>query len=173
MSATAKKTKPATADKKEAKNSVTTDKQEDSTSATVDNGYYNEYAKGVGYLNSFKPSFNNEGYVVKVAVLQGRAGDMRYEPHELIVGSATAVDILTEYQESIDNEDVKVLIRFNMINPQARAFIHKSGNRKGLPGAVIGGVLTRIMLVKVDGKQVYKDERTFDESQETAQSEKA
>ena len=152
---------------------ATADKQEAKTPATADNEYYNEYVKGVGYLNSFKPAFNNEGYIVKIAVLQGRNGSMRYESHELVVGSATAVDILNEYQESIDNEGVKVLIRFNMINPQARAFIHKAGSRKGLPGAVIGGVLTRVMLVKIDGKQVYRDERTFDDSQQASESEQA
>lgn len=139
------------------------------TSAAADDDYFKEYVKGVGYLNSLK-STTNDRFAVKIAAFQGRPDDMHYEYHDLIVGSTTALSILHEYIEEIENEDIKVIIRFNFVNPRANPFMFKNGERAGQPGASIGGILTRVMSLKVDGEDVYKDERTFDDSQQPKKS---
>lgn len=134
------------------------------TTATADgNRYFNEYANGIGYLNSIR-EFGAEGqptrYAAQVSVIQGPADNVHYEYHDLVISSETVLGVVMEHREAIEAEDTKVLIRFNMANPRAKAFIYKQGERAGELGAAIGGFLTRILSLKVDGEQVYEDPRT-------------
>ncbi|WP_339672432.1 DUF3577 domain-containing protein [Dasania marina] len=146
----------------------------DKTSATADNNrYFNEYANGIGYLNSIR-EFGAEGkperYAVQVSVIQGPADNVHYEYHDLIISSETVLGVVLEHRESIEAEEAIVLIRFNMANPRAKAFIYKHGDRAGELGAAIGGFLTRIHSMKINGELVYEDQRTFDDQEESPQA---
>lgn len=137
------------------------------------NRYFNEYASGIGYLNSIR-EFSAEGkperYAAQVSIIQGPADNVHYEFHDLIVSSETALSVLLEHQQAIESDEAKVLIRFNMANPRAKAFIYKKGERAGEAGAVIGGLLTRILSLKINGELVYEDQRIFDDQETAAQA---
>ena len=135
--------------------------------------YFNEYASGIGYLNGIR-EFGAEGkptrYAAQVAVIQGPENDVHYEYHDLIIASETALKVVLEHREAIENEDVKVIVRFKMANPRAKPFIYKQGKHAGELGATIGGFLTRILSLKINGEQVYEDTRTFDGQDTSAQA---
>jgi len=142
-------------------------------SASADNNrYFNEYANGIGYLNSIR-EFGADGkperYAAQVSVIQGPADNVHYEYHDLIISSETVLGVVLEHREAIEAEEANVLIRFNMANPRAKAFIYKQGERAGELGAAIGGFLTRIYSMKINGELVYEDQRTFDDQEETSQ----
>lgn len=148
----------------------TTQPHETQPSATAEEPrYFNEYVKGIGYLNGIRPIGGNgkpERYAAQVSVIQGPADDVHYEYHDLIVGSETVLGVLFDHQEAVESDEHKVLIRFNMANPRARAFIYKQGERRGELGAAIGGFLTRILSLKIDGELVYEDQRVFDDDRD-------
>lgn len=135
--------------------------------------YFNEYASGIGYLNGIR-EFGAEGkptrYAAQIAVIQGPENDVHYEYHDLIIASETVLKVVLEHREAIDDETVKVIVRFKMANPRAKPFIYKQGKHVGELGATIGGFLTRIVSLKVNGEQVYEDTRTFDNQDASAQA---
>ena len=143
-------------------------------SATAErNRYFNQYANGIGYLNSIR-EFGADGkpsrYAVQVSVIQGPADNVHYESHDLVIASKTVLAKVVEYQQAIESEDTKVLIHFNMINPRAQPFMYKKGDRAGELGSVISGFLSRILSLKIDGELVYKDQRTFDDQEGASQA---
>jgi len=135
--------------------------------------YFNEYASGIGYLNGIR-EFGAEGkptrYAAQIAVIQGPENDVHYEYHDLIIASETVLKVVLEHREAIEDEHVKVIVRFKMANPRAKPFIYKQGKRAGELGATIGGFLTRILSLKINGEQVYEDTRTFDNQDTSAQA---
>jgi hypothetical protein len=142
------------------------------SASAENNRYFNEYANGIGYLNSIR-EFGAEGkprrYAAQVSVIQGPANNVHYEYHDLIISSETVLGVVLEHQMAIEAEEVNVLIRFNMANPRAKAFIYKQGERAGELGTAIGGFLTRINSMKINGELVYEDQRTFDDREESTQ----
>ncbi len=145
-----------------------TENTHSSTANADNNRYFNEYANGIGYLNSIR-EFGAEGkpnrYAAQVSVIQGPADNVHYEYHDLVISSETVFGVVLEHREAIESEDATVLIRFNMANPRAKAFIYKQGDRAGELGAAIGGFLTRILSMKINGELIYEDQRTFDDQE--------
>ena len=139
---------------------------ENNNSASAETRYFNQYANGFGYLNGIR-DISKEGeperYAAQISVLQGSADDVHYEYHDLIVSSEIVLGVLLEHREAIETEDAKVLIHFNMANPRANPFIYKQGKRTGELGASIGGFLTRIRTMKINGDLIHEDQRTFDD----------
>lgn len=133
--------------------------------------YFNEYANGIGYLNSVR-EFAIEGkpvrYAAQVSVIQGPADNVHYEYHDLVIVSETALAVVRQYRDAIDAEDTKVLIRFSMTNPRAKAFVYKHGERAGETGVAIGGFLSRIFSVKLNGELVYTDPSVMSDQQDQA-----
>lgn len=133
---------------------------------TGGNRYFNQYSNGLAYLNGFR-EFGAEGkptrFAVQMSVIQGSADDVHYEYHDLVVSSETALGVLMENRMAIDDENQKVLVRFHMTNPRAKAFVYKQGARAGELGTSIGGFLTRVMSLKIDGVLIYEDTRLFGE----------
>ena len=144
------------------------------SSATAEsNRYFNEYANGIGYLNSIR-QIGAEGkpkrYAAQVSVIQGPANNVHYEYHELVIASETVLTTVLEYQQAIESEGTKVLIHFNMTNPRAQPFMYKKGDRAGELGSVISGFLSRILSLKINGELVYEDQRTFDDQEGPSQA---
>ena len=143
------------------------------SAAAESNRYFNEYANGIGYLNSIR-AFSAEGkpnrYAAQVSVIQGPADNVHYEYHDLVIASETVLATVLEHQQAIENEDTKVLIHFNMTNPRAKAFMYKKGDRTGELGSVMSGFLSRILSLKINGELMYEDQRTFDNHEESAQA---
>lgn len=136
-------------------------------SATAESArYFNEYANGIGYLNSIR-EFGAEGksyrYAAQVSVIQGPSDNVHYEYHDLIISSETALDVVLKHRKAIEEDNVTVLIRFNMANPRAKAFIYKHGERAGELGSSIGGFLTRVLSMRINGAVVHEDLRIFDD----------
>ena len=146
--------------------STTTQHKTNPSAAAEEPRYFNEYVNGIGYLNAIR-DISGEGkpprYVAQVSVIQGPADNVHYEYHDLIVGAETALGVILEHREAIESDDAKVLIRFNMVNPRAKAFIYKHGKRAGELGSAIGGFLTRILTLKINNELVYEDDRVFDD----------
>lgn len=146
--------------------SNTTQNEKTNSASAEEVRYFNEYANGIGYLNAIR-DISGEGkpprYAAQVSVIQGPADNVHYEYHDLIVGAETALGVILENREAIESDDAKVLIRFNMANPRAKAFIYKQGERAGELGSSIGGFLTRILTLKVNNELVYEDDRVFDD----------
>jgi len=144
-----------------------------STATAETNRYFNEYANGIGYLNSIR-EFGANGkpgrFAAQISVIQGPADNVHYEYHDLIISSETVLGVLMEHREAIESEESNVLIRFNMANPRAKAFIYKQGERAGEIGAAIGGFLTRILSMKINGELVYEDQRTFNDREDSRQA---
>ena len=149
-----------------------TEKLDKPSAPAESNRYFNEYANGIGYLNSIR-EFGAEGkserYAAQISVIQGPADNVHYEYHDLVISSETVLGVVLEHREAIEAEEVNVLIRFNMANPRAKAFIYKKGERAGELGAAIGGFLTRIHSMKINGELVYEDQRIFDDQEEAPQ----
>lgn len=142
-------------------------------SASADNNrYFNEHASGIGYLNAFK-ELGDEGQPgflsVQVSVIQGPSDDVHYEYHDLIATSERVRNAILAHRDAIEDSESNVLIHFKMVNPRAKAFTYKQGERAGELGTAIGGILTRINTLKVNGEVVYQDESTSDREPETRQ----
>ncbi|BFM18949.1 STY4534 family ICE replication protein (plasmid) [Maricurvus nonylphenolicus] len=146
--------------------STATNHQKTNSANAEEVRYFNEYANGIGYINGVR-DISAEGkpprYAAQVSVIQGPADNVHYEYHDLIVGSETALGVILENREAIESDDSKVLIRFNMANPRAKAFIYKQGERAGELGSAIGGFLTRILTLKINNELAYEDNREFDD----------
>lgn len=132
------------------------------TSATAEsNRYFNEYASGIGYLNSVR-EFGDTGkpsqVSVQISVIQGSADQIHYEYHDLIVPNDKVRSVILNHREAIDDNDVNAVICFKMVNPRAKAFTYKHGDRAGELGTAIGGILTRVLSLKLNGELVYEDE---------------
>ena len=143
------------------------------SSATADNDrYFNEYASGLGYLNAFKElgDEGQPGYLsVQVSVIQGHADQVHYEYHDLIAASEQVRNVILDHRDAIEDAESKVLIHFKMVNPRAKAFTYKHGDRAGELGTAIGGILTRINSLKVNGEVIYLDNQTMDGEPENRQ----
>ena len=87
------------------------------SASAENNRYFNEYANGIGYLNSIR-EFGAEGklkrYAAQVSVIQGPAENVHYEYHDLIISSETVLGVVLEHREAIEAEEANVLIRFNI-----------------------------------------------------------
>lgn len=138
-----------------------------------DTRYFNEYASGIGYLNRIR-EFDVEGkptrFAAQVSVIQGPEDKVHYEYHDLVIASDVVLGVVMEHRAAIEDENSKVIIRFKMANPRAKAFIYQQGERAGELGATISGFLTRIMTLKINGELVYEDKRTFDGQGESRQA---
>ena len=147
---------------------TTTANTENTPVTAVVNRYFNEYGNAIGYLNSIR-EFGEKGkpkrYAAQVSVIQGPVDDVHYEYHDLIIISETVLGVVLENREAIEADDVTVLIRFNLANPRAKPFIYKRGDRAGELGAAIGGFLTRILSLKINGELAYEDQRIFDDQE--------
>lgn len=147
--------------------------KQQASATTENNRYFNEYATGIGYLNSVR-QFGNDGkssqVSVQVSVIQGPVDQVHYEYHDLIAPSEKVRSVLFNHLDAIEDEDTTVVIRFRMVNPRAKAFTYKQGDRAGELGTAIGGVLTRVISLKVNGELVYADEQASDDEAGMRQS---
>ncbi|WP_299772465.1 DUF3577 domain-containing protein [uncultured Pseudoteredinibacter sp.] len=147
--------------------------QQPAQSSTEQNRYFNQYSNGIGYINGIR-EFGEEGkatrYAAQISVLQGSVDDVHYEYHDLVISSETALGVLMENRPAIEDENQKVLLRFHMTNPRAKGFVYKQGDRAGEIGTSIGGFLTRVMSLKVDGELIYEDTRLFGEESDVSQA---
>ncbi len=141
--------------------------------ATADNNrYFNEYASGIGYLNSVR-EFGDDGkpsqVSVQISVIQGSSDQIHYEYHDLIVPNEKVRSVILNHRGAIEDNDVNVVICFKMVNPRAKAFTYKHGDRAGELGTAIGGILTRVLSLKLNGELVYEDENQPDRQHTTRQ----
>ncbi|MDA1370269.1 MAG: DUF3577 domain-containing protein [Proteobacteria bacterium] len=143
---------------------------ERSSAAAEETRYFNEFGSGLAYVNSIS-EFVDAGKTrnhLHMSVIQGPENNVHYEYHRLLVVSEYPYDAIMKQREAIQAKGVKVLIRFKMVNPRVEKFIKRSGEDAGELGTCIGGILTRILTMKVDGELVFEDKRTFKHS--TAQN---
>jgi len=146
---------------------------ERSSAAAEETRYFNEFGSGLAYVNSIS-EFVDAGKTrnhLHMSVIQGPENNVHYEYHRLLVVSEYPYDAIMKQREAIQAKGVKVLIRFKMVNPRVEKFIKRSGEDAGELGTCIGGILTRILTMKVDGELVFEDKRTFEHSNAQNQTE--
>ncbi|PHS00157.1 MAG: hypothetical protein COA78_24220 [Blastopirellula sp.] len=159
-----KATKPATANKPNTPVGKSSAPAKQSSSTDDDSGYINQRSHGFAYINSISEFVDNgkNRTHLHMSVLQGPVKNIHYEYHRLLVVSDYAYEAILKYREAIETKGVKVFISFNMVNPHVEKYIKRSGDDTGEFAACIGGILTRVLTIKVDGELVFEDTRTFD-----------
>mgnify|MGYP001063708110 FL=1 len=141
-----------------------TTEHETHSSHTEEKRYFNEYVQGLGYLNSIRDigSEKKVCFAAQVSALQGASEHVEYVYHDLMVTSERVLKVIMDHRQAIENDDANVLVHFKMTNPRPKPFIYKQGERAGELGATIGGFLTRIVSMKVNGELVYEDKQDND-----------
>jgi len=120
--------------------------------------YFRMFASGFGYIFDFKNLEDASAlsrYQAKVFVLQGMGEQLHYEYHELTVSEPELIDTLLRHHEAIQDKTRKVLLHFNMSNPRARAYIHKSIEQEPKIVSFISGFMVDILSIKIDNTTVY------------------
>ena len=127
---------------------------------TVPEKYFDLHTTGIGYLNRVREVTPREGspfMSVTIAALRGRADDVQYSYFECRVSGKKARDIVRSLVPAIDSEH-KVLASFKLSDLSAQSFTYLQGERAGDTGVRLKSRLLRLMWVKVDGAQFYREE---------------
>lgn len=118
---------------------------------------YLSFDKKFGYLHEIRevPTQNSKTYTARIAVPVGQGERMNYVNFELYIKSADALLVFLEKLEVINDDETKVTIRFSCTNTHPRAYVAKNGQREGQAIPYMGGNLSYLYSMKVDGHAVY------------------
>ncbi len=108
--------------------------------------FYQEHISGIAYLTEIvhqTAKHAEPAYIARLLVLQGASTNIHYEYHELTVASEQVLEAVLRYEENLAG-DGKVLVRFKMLNPRARAFFYQAEGNEVRLGSSITGLLTHI-----------------------------
>lgn len=121
---------------------------------------YLGFDKKFGYLHELR-KLNNDGntYTVRISVPVGQSDSrndtIRYINFELYVKPAEALMCFFEHREAIADENKKVTIRFSCSNIYPKAHIAQNGKHSGEAVATLGGNLSYLHTMKVEGHIVH------------------
>lgn len=114
---------------------------------------------GFGYLNHVREialTATHKMTVCTINALRGSVDDVEYTKFDCIVDDDVSA-IISEH--AVNAEQSKVLIGFRLGDVRlgdSDIFVYKSGDKAGLPGAVIKSTLNRVDWIKVNGELVFK-----------------
>lgn len=140
---------------------------------------YLGFDKKFGYLHELRKLNNDSNtYTVRISVPVGqsdsRNDNIRYINFELYVKPAEALMCFFEHRAAIADEDHKVTIRFSCSNIYPKAHIAQNGKYAGEAVPTLGGNLSYLHTMKVDGQIVHgfrANETASDEVVDTATGE--
>ena len=119
--------------------------------------YYDLTTTGVAYVNRFrkvKPEQGNPYYSVTLAAMRGKANNEGHIQKTYIDCNVlgNAVEMIQQLESLFkDGAEPKVMIKFVVGDLEQRAFVYKSGDRKGHTGSSLKGRLFDIKWYKVNG----------------------
>lgn len=119
--------------------------------------YYDLTTTGVAYVNRFrkvKPEQGNPYYSVTLAAMRGKANNEGHIQKTYIDCNVlgNAVEMVQQLESFFkDGAEPKVMIKFVVGDLEQRAFVYKSGDRKGHTGSSLKGRLFDIKWYKVNG----------------------
>lgn len=126
---------------------------------------YLSFEKRFGYLHAVRevPRSNPKTYSAKISVPQGQGKHIRYVNFEVYIKSADAIIAFFEHMESINNDKVKVTVRFNCNNVNPRGYVAERGKHMGEIVSYFSGNLSHLFSMKINGELVhggYNDQST-------------
>lgn len=119
----------------------------------TESNYFDLIVNGIGYLNRAREVKPNQGkayLAVSVTALHGSADSTNYTFFDLRVVGEAAKEFITAYEDEINDSDSKVMVRFNIGDPQPNSYTAKSGAREGQLCHVIKGRLLKITWAKIN-----------------------
>ena len=138
------------------------------TNATPAEGsnYINLHTNGIGYANRARvvtPKKGGSFLAVSISGMFGEKGvekGITYVPYDVKAVTAQAEDVLRQFEADINNQDKKVLVRFQIGDAFIDSFTYNSGPKAGQMGMTMKGRLLKVTHVWVkdsgqdDGKNV-------------------
>lgn len=126
--------------------------------------YFNVKMNCVAYINEIKTEkarkFGEDDRVrISLSVLHGNAQKPKKEFYSLVIATAESKEILGLVWSDINNPTKKVLGSFIVSKSDSRPFIFESGKKQGSLGVTHFGTLLEIKLLKVNGEEVYSQEK--------------
>lgn len=121
---------------------------------------YLGFDKKFGYLHELrKLNTGTNTFTVRISVPVGQSDshndNIRYINFELYVKPADALMSFFEHRDAIADESRKVTIRFSCSNVYPKAHIAQNGKYEGEAVPTMGGNLSYLHLMKVDGEVVH------------------
>jgi len=119
----------------------------------TENNYFDLIVNGIGYLNRARfvtPTQGKAYLAVSVTALHGSADSTNYTHFDVRVVGEAAKEFVTAYEDEINDRDSKVMVRFNIGDPQPNSYTAKSGTREGQLCHVIKGRLLKITWAKIN-----------------------
>lgn len=127
-----------------------------------DNHYFNLLISGVGYLNRVRNVIPKKGepfLCCDIAALRGEVTEAGHTRFDCRVSGKEAQKLVLRCMNAFEQKR-KVLIQFRLGDLYAETFTWSKGERKGETGVSLKAHLLHIGLIKIDGKEVYRAERT-------------
>ena len=126
--------------------------------------YFNVNMKCVAYINEIKAEKarkvgEDDKVRISLSVLHGNAQKPKKEFYSLLIATEASKEILGLVWSDINNPTKYVLGSFVVSKSDSRPFMFESGKKQGLLGVTHFGTLLEIKLLKVDGEQVYAQEK--------------
>lgn len=141
------------------------------TQTSTKSNYFNLHTQGIGYLNDIRlvePKKGNPFYACRIAALVGESDSPEYRYFDMNVVGKDTETLIKRCQNAVD-EKKKVLVSFVMADMRCDTFTYSSdskNHKKGDTGVSLKGRLIRIKMIKIDGKEVYKEQPKADEQSE-------
>lgn len=119
----------------------------------TESNYFDLIVNGIGYLNRARFVTPNQGkayLAVSVTALHGNVDSTNYTYFDVRVVGEAAKEFITAYEDEINDRDSKVMVRFNIGDPQPTSYIVENGERKGQQRHLIKGRLLKITWAKIN-----------------------
>lgn len=138
------------------------------TNATQAEGsnYFNLHTNGIGYANRARDIKPKKGESFMAVSISGMFGEknvkdgISYVPYDVKAVTAQAEDVLRQFMADINDQDKKVLVRFQIGDAYIDSFTYSNGPKAGQMGMTMKGRLLKVTHVWVkdagqdDGKNV-------------------
>jgi len=118
----------------------------------AENNYFDLTAEGLGYLNRARkvnPQQGSPYNCVSIAAIHGQSENPNYTYFDCKIVGSDALAFVAEHFDTINDRDVKVLVRFKVGDMMADSYETTSGDNKGKRNHLIKSRLLRITWAKV------------------------
>lgn len=124
------------------------------------------HATGLGYLcrvRDVKPSKGKPFLACTINAFHGEVrgdgekSELTYVKFDMRVYGEQAIQDVRQLEAAANNENQKVLVKFNISDFYLDTFVYKNGEKAGQTGTVLKGRLLKIHFAKVDGELVINN----------------
>ncbi|EEE6744503.1 DUF3577 domain-containing protein [Salmonella enterica subsp. enterica] len=128
--------------------------------------YFDLHTRGIGYVNRLRTVTPKKGepfLACTIAALRGTTDQPEYTYIDVHVYNEKAVELLESCQDALSKKQ-KVLISFSVGDIYPECFIYKKGDKKDQSGCSIKGRLIKIITLKIDGHEFYRENAAENQS---------